>query len=77
MTLIMKIATVSTIATVLIHLIVAVFHFGIVSHGQTHRGKENSIGNLKQSYGILMVRSPKLVKPILRQAFNRHFNQTK
>ena len=73
----MKIATVSTIAMGLIHLIVVVFHFGIVSHGQIHPEKENSIGNSKQSYGILMVLFPKLVKLILRKAFNLHFGHLK
>ena len=62
---------VSTIATVHIHLIVVVSLTGIVSHGQIHPEKENSIGNSKQSYGILMERCPKLVKPILRHVFNR------
>ena len=64
---------VSTIATVLIHLIVVVFHTGIVSHGQILLEKENLIGSSKQSCGILMVRCPKLVKPILRHVFNRRF----
>ena len=69
MTQMIRIATVSTIAIALIHLIVDVFHIGIVLHGQIRRVKENSIGNSKQSYGILMVPYPKLVKPIQRSVF--------
>ena len=65
-TQIMKIAMESIIVMVRIHLIVAVFLTGIVSHGQIHQEKENSIGNLKQSCGILMVRYLKPVKLILR-----------
>ena len=65
---------VSTIATVLIHSIVVVFHTGIVSRGQIHQERENSTGNLKQSYGILMVRCPKLVKLIQRHVFTGHFD---
>ena len=65
-TQIMKIAMESIIVMVRIHLIVAVFLIGIVSHGQIHQEKENSIGNSKLSCGILMVRYLKPVKLILR-----------